>query len=168
MIINNLILINSSIYPQKLELVKKNAGKRETNFGCNIKIKDWKFQVGHFDISDLLPFCIVRMAEKWSNILSSLVYSAIGAELLRIVTGSNNSELFSIAIKPLVKRINRQGVSNKKTNRVILKPSNNHQRDFGSVCKSKQELLDLTSSNFVASSSLQLVTSVSLFIQIRQ
>ena len=85
-----------------------------------------------------------------------------------IVTESNHSELFSIAIKPLVKRINRQGVSNKKTNRVILKPSNNHQRDFGSVCKSKQELLDLTSSNFVASSSLQLVTSVSLFIQIRQ
>lgn len=61
----------------------------------------------------------MRMAEKWSNVLSSLVYSAIGVELLRIVTGSNNSELFSIAIKPLVKRINRQGVSDKKTNRVI-------------------------------------------------
>ena len=81
------------------------------------------------------------MPDKSSNIHSSTVYSAIGAELLRIPRASNNPESFSTAIKPLIARMSRQGVSIEKINSVILKFFNKYQGDFNSVCQSKQELL---------------------------
>ena len=42
------------------------------------------------------------MTDKSSNVPSSIVYSAIGAESLRLVRASNNLESFSTAIKPLI------------------------------------------------------------------
>ena len=68
----------------------------------NIKIKDRKFHFGLFDKRDSFPFSIVRMPDKSSNVPSSIVYSATGAELLRIAIASNNPESFSKAIKPLI------------------------------------------------------------------
>ena len=84
------------------------------------------------------------MPDKSSNVPSSIVYSAIGAELLRIVRASNNPESFT-AIKPLIARIRRQGVSIGKINSSILKNFNKHHSDFNNVCQSKQELLNLIS-----------------------
>ena len=107
----------------------------------DIKIIDWKFVVGLFDKRGLVPFSIVRMLDKSSNVPSSIVYSAIGGELLKIVRASKNSESFSTAIKPLIARMSRQGVSIEKINSVILKFFNKYQGDFNSVCQSKQELL---------------------------
>ena len=66
----------------------------------NIKIKDGKFHFGLFDKRDSFPFSIVRMPDKSSNVSSSIVYSAIGAELVRTARASNNPELFSTAINP--------------------------------------------------------------------
>ena len=80
-----------------------------------------------------------------SNVPSSIVYSVIGAESLRISRVSNNPESFSTAIKPLIARIRRQGVSIGKINSPILKISNEHHSDFNNVCQSKQELLNLIS-----------------------
>ena len=71
-----------------------------------IKIKDRKFQFGHFDKRESFPFGIVRMPEKSSNVPSSIVYSATGAESLRIARASNNTASFSIAIKlPIARKI---------------------------------------------------------------
>ena len=71
-----------------------------------IKIKDRKFQFGHFDKRESFPFCIVRIPEKSSNVPSSIVYSATGAESLRIARASNNTASFSIAIKlPIARKI---------------------------------------------------------------
>ena len=67
-----------------------------------------------FDKRDSFTFCIVRMPGKSSNIQFSIVYSAIGAESLRIARASNNPESFSTAIKPLIARMSRQGVSLEK------------------------------------------------------
>ena len=64
-----------------------------------------------FDRKHYFPFSIVRMLDKSSNALSSIVCSEIGAESLRIARTSNSTESFSTAIKPLIARINRQGVS---------------------------------------------------------
>ena len=85
------------------------------------------------------------MPDKSSNMPSSVVYSAIGAESLRIATASNNPESFSTAIKPLIAHVSRQGVSVGKINSCILKFFNKHQTDFNNVCQSKQELLNLVS-----------------------
>ena len=51
------------------------------------------------------------MPDKSSNVPSGIVYPAIAAEPLGIARTSNNPESFSIAIKPLIARLSRQGVS---------------------------------------------------------
>ena len=72
-------------------------------------MENWKVHFGLFDKRDSFPFSIVRMPDKSSNVASSIVYSAIGAESLRIARASNNVESFSTAIKPLIARMSRQG-----------------------------------------------------------
>ena len=63
------------------------------------------------------------MPDNSSNVPSSIVYSAIGAES------------FSTAIKPLVVRMSRQeGINN-----VLRNDFYKHQADFN-ICQSKQEL----------------------------
>ena len=80
-----------NIYPEELLLGKENTDKYETRFlDLNIKIKDGKFHFGLFDKRDSFPFSIVRMPDKSSNVPSSIVYSAIGAESLRIARVSNS------------------------------------------------------------------------------
>ena len=111
----------------------------------NIKINDGKFHCGLFDKRDSFPFSMVRMPDKSSNVPFSIVYSAIGAESLRIARASNNPESFSTAIKPLTARMSRQGVSIGKIDSYILKSFNKHHSDFNNVCQSKQELLHLIS-----------------------
>ena len=85
------------------------------------------------------------MPDKSSNVSSSIVYSAIGAESLRIAGASNNPESFSTAIKPLIPCMSRQEVYIGKINSYLLKIFNKHHSDFNNVCQSKQELLNLIS-----------------------
>ena len=66
------------------------------------------------------------MPDKSSNVPSSIVYSVIGSESLRIARASNNAESFSTAIKPLIAYMSRQGVSIEKINSAILKSINKH------------------------------------------
>ena len=98
--LNSILISNySNIYPEELQLGKGNTDKHETSFlDLNIKIKDGKFYFGLFDKRDSFPFSIVRMPDKSSNVPSSIVYSAIDAESLRIARGSNKPESFSTAI----------------------------------------------------------------------
>ena len=78
----------------------KNTDKHEVKLlDLDIKIKVGNF---HFDKRDSFPFCIVRMPDKSSNVPSSIVYFAIGAEPLRTVRASTNPESFSTVIKPLI------------------------------------------------------------------
>ena len=83
------------------------------------------------------------MPGKSNTVPFSKVYSAIGAESLRIARANNNPESFSTAMKPLIACMSRQGVSIGKINSSILKFFNKHS-DFN-VCQSKQELLNLIS-----------------------
>ena len=133
----------SNIYSGEFQLGKENTGKHEASFlDLNIKIKDGKFHFGLFDKRDSFTFSIVRMPDKSSNVPYSIVYSAFGAESLRIARASNNPESFSTEIKPLISHMSRQGVSIGKINSSILKFFNKHHSDFD-VCQSKQDLLNL-------------------------
>ena len=136
----------SNIYSEELQLGKENTDKHEASFlDLNIKIKDGKFHFGLFDKRDSFPFSIVRMPDKSSNVSSSIVYSTIGAESLRIARASNNPESLSASTKPLIARMSRQCVSIGKINNSILKFFNKRHSDFNNVCQSKKELLNLIS-----------------------
>ena len=108
----------------------------------DINIKGRKFHFGLCDKRDSISLSIVRMSDKSGNVPSSIVYSAIGAESLRIARASNNPESFSTAIKPVTARMSKQGVSIRKINSFILKFFSKHRVDFD-VSQSKQELLNL-------------------------
>ena len=82
------------------------------------------------------------MPHKPSNVPSSIVYSAIGAESLRIARASNNPE--SPQLEHLLLVWAGRGVSIRKVFSSILKFFNKHHSDFN-VCQSKQELLNLIS-----------------------
>ena len=110
----------------------------------NIKIKDGKFHFGLFDKRGSFPFSIVRVLDESNNVPYSIVYSAVGAESLRIARAINNPESFSTAIKPLIACMSRQRVSIGNINISVLKFYNKHHTDFN-VCQSKQELLNLIS-----------------------
>ena len=128
----------SNIYPEELQPGKENTDKDKASFlDLNLKIKDGKLHFGLFDKIDLFPLSIARMPGESSNVPSSIVYFTTGARSLRIARGSNNPESFSTAIKPLIARMSRQGVSTEKINSFILKIFNKHQADFNNVCQSK-------------------------------
>ena len=98
----------------------------------DIKIKDGKFHFGLFNKRDSFPFVLSEC--QTSNVPSSTVYSAIGAESLRIARANNNPESFFTVIKPLIAHMNRQGVSIGEINSFILNFFNKHQVDFNPSC----------------------------------
>ena len=75
------------------------------------------------------------MPDNSSNVPSSIVYSAISAEQLRIARASNKPESFSTAVKPFVVRMSRQEGINNILRNVFYK----HQADFN-ICQVQQEL----------------------------
>ena len=88
------------IYPEELELGKENVDNTEATFlDLNLKITNNQFQVGLFDKRDAFPFSIVRMPYKSSNIPSTIFYSSIGAETLRIARASNTPNSFVTSVK---------------------------------------------------------------------
>ena len=58
---------------------------------------------------------------KTSQVPSSIVYSAVVVEPMRIARANNNPESFSTAIKPLIALMSRQCESIGKINSFILK-----------------------------------------------
>ena len=110
-----------------------------------IKIKDGKFHFGLFDKRDSFLSSFAKIPDKSSNVPSSIIYSAIGGESLRIARASNKPESFSTAIKPFIARMSRHGASVGKKNNFLVKFFNKHQVGFNNVCQSKQELLNLIS-----------------------
>ena len=74
-----------NIYSEELELGKENTDKNETSFlGLEIKIRDRVFKVGLLEKRYSFSFYIVRMPSKSSTVSSSIFFSAIDAESLRI------------------------------------------------------------------------------------
>jgi len=83
-----------------------------------------------FDKRDDFPFAIVRMPFILSNMPSIIVYSSIGAEILRISRASNNADQFISASKNLLNRMISQGAKQHKIVRVLKKTYGRHSIDF--------------------------------------
>ena len=104
--------IYSNIYPEELRLGKEeNTVKHETSFlDLNIKIKDRSFIFVSL-IKEVHFLFLLDLHNKSSNVPSSIVYSVIGAQSLRIARASDNTESFSTPFKPPTAGMIRQGVS---------------------------------------------------------
>ena len=72
-----------------------------------------------------------------------MFYSAIGAESLRIARACNNPTAFSLAIKPLVQRMLKQGANKQRIINIFRKFFNRHQSDFKYVAHNITNILDL-------------------------
>ena len=98
------------IYPPELELKKENVGNCDATFlDLDLNITDRKFNIKLFDKRDTFPFDIVRMPFILSNMPSTIFYSSIGAEILRISRVSNNGHNFIAASRTLLTRMISQG-----------------------------------------------------------
>ena len=133
-----------NIYPPELELNKENLNSSEASFlDLQIRIENGKFLVGLFDKRDGFPFNIVRMPYKSSNLPTSIFYSAIGAETLRIARASNNADSFFSAVQPLLTRMMKQGANRHRLSHVVCKFYNRHNLYFKSIIGNLQELISV-------------------------
>ena len=83
------------------------------------------------------------MPYKASNLPSSIFYSSIGAETLRIAKASNNADAFYFSVKPLIERMIKQGADCLKLSNVLRKFYNKHKIYFSDKAKTSQELISL-------------------------
>ena len=111
-----------NIYPQELELKKETVGICDVTFlDLDLTIADRKFIIKLFDQRDTFPFDIVRMPFILSNMPSTIFYSSIGAEILRISRASNNVHHFIAASRTLLSRMISQGARHHRLVRVLKK-----------------------------------------------
>ena len=135
-----------NIYPPELELTRENQSDNQASFlDLDITLKDNQFEIGLFDKRDAFPFSIVRMPHKSSNIPSSIFYSSIGAEVLRIARVSTNSERFSSSVLPLIFRMIKQGGTKLRINKILKKFFNEHPTEFSCVTRGFDEICDFLS-----------------------
>lgn len=136
------------MYPPEMELGKENVDCIKGSFlDLDICIENKKIEVTLFDKNDAFPFNIVRMPYSSSNMPSTIFYSSIGADVLRIaITTSNIAPLVSSYKKPL-SRMFKQGALVPKVHSVLKKLFGRHQDDFLHSCKSANEFCNLLCSS---------------------
>ena len=122
------------IYPSELELIKENVGSLDATFlDLELSIIDRKFNIKLFDKRDAFPFAIVRMPFILSNMPSTIFYSSIGAEILRISRASNNVDHFILASQTLLRRMISQGAKHLRLVRVLKKTYGRHTLNFSHI-----------------------------------
>ena len=116
--IDDLIAINDrdefyksfkNIYPSQLELKLEHQGSHATFLDLDISIKDGIFVYKLFDKRDQFPFHVVRMPHECSNMPSTIFYSSIYSEFLRIARCTLLYEDFVPRASELFRRMIHQG-----------------------------------------------------------
>ena len=119
------------IYPPELELGRENDNISSASFlDLDIRIRQGKFSTSLFDKTDSFPFSIVRMPYASSNMPSTIFYSTISAEILRIARATTTLEDFLIAGKSILNRMHKQGAVISRTTKVISKTIGRHSDTF--------------------------------------
>ena len=96
-------------------------------------MEDRKLTMKLFDKRDDFPFSIVRMPFATSNMPSTMFYSSVGAEILRICRVSSTTFDFNASAKTLISRVCKQGAKNDRLVRTLKKMYGRHDalRRFG-------------------------------------
>ena len=119
---NNLFLQNfKEIYPPELVLNLESSGDKVSFLDLDLTNVDGQLDVKLFDKRDDFPFSIVRLPFASSNIPSTMFYSSIGAEIIRIGRVSSSLENFLVAGRALIQRAFRQGAKQYKVEKVLKK-----------------------------------------------
>ena len=121
----------SEIYPKELTLNKENKCDQRASFlDLFISVENHRFIFSLYDKRDDFQFSIVRMPHSISNIPSSIFYSSVGAEVLRIARASSNVTSFLKSTKVIISRMLSQGANVKKLKSVIGRFFGRHLKDF--------------------------------------
>ena len=109
------------IYPPELELNKEHFGDQVCFLDLSITKENRQLCIKLFDKRDDFPFSIVRMPYASSNIPSSIFYSSVGAEILRISRVSSGPSVFVTSSQAVIKRIINQGAKNVQLRKTLKK-----------------------------------------------
>ena len=141
---NEFELHHQEIYPDELILNKENTFNKHASFlDIDITITNKKFITSLYDKRNAFPFSIVKMPYKCSNIPSTMFYSSIGAEILRIARACTDTNNFYQSTKPLVTRMLKQGGKINKIQNTIKRFYNKHQVDFSYVALNSASFVKL-------------------------
>ena len=91
-----------------------------------------------FDKRDSFPFSIVRLPFASSNMPSSMFYSCIGAEVIRIGRVSTSFDHFLLSAKSLLDRAIKQGAKTWRLDKTLKKVYGRHElfKEFGNTATS--------------------------------
>ena len=131
---NNLFLQNfKDIYPPELQLNLESSGDHVTFLDLDLTLVDGHLDVKLFDKRDSFPFAIVRLPFLSSNIPTTMFYSSIGAEILRIGRVSSSFENFLLSASILLDRARKQGADVDRLSKTLKKTYGRQQvlRMFG-------------------------------------
>ena len=119
---NNLFLQNfKDIYPPELQLNLESSGDHVTFLDLDLTLVYGHLDVKLFDKRDSFPFAIVRLPFLSSNIPTTMFYSSIGAEILRIGRVSSSFENFLLSASILLDRARKQGADVDRLSKTLKK-----------------------------------------------
>ncbi len=133
--------VYKEIYPEELELKLEHSGLHASFLNLDITIREGKFVYKLFDKRDTFPFSIVRMPHINSNIPSSIFYSALVGEFLRIARSTLMLEDFLDKARELCHRMTKQGASRILTQRSLHKIISTHEEDFARFQITSEDLI---------------------------
>lgn len=131
---NNLFLQSfKEIYPPELVLNLESSGDHVTFLDLDLTKVDGHLDVKLFDKRDDFPFAIVRLPFLSSNIPTTMFYSSIGAEIIRIGRVSSSLENFILSAKVIISRAFKQGANFERLSKTLKKNYGRQQvlRMFG-------------------------------------
>ena len=117
------------IYPPELQLNLEHSGDNVNFLDINIVLSNGNLTYKLYDKRNDFAFNIVRLPFLKSNIPSTMFYSSVAAEILRIGRVSSSLENFLAAVKTLISRMHKQGARTDRMTKVL-------QRTYG-----RQEIL---------------------------
>ena len=119
---NEFLRCFQEIYPPELELNLEHTGSEVSFLDLKITKEDnGQLSMKLFDKRDDFPFSIVRLPFSSSNMPTSMFYSSIGAEILRIGRVSSSLNNFLSSSKSLIKRALKQGASISRLEKTLKK-----------------------------------------------
>ena len=121
----------------------EHQGLHATFLDIDISINDGLFVYKQYDKRDSFPFDIVRMPFRSSNIPSSIFYSSILSEFLRLARTTLRFDDFFPRVKTLVNRMMNQGANRHKMLRQFSKAICRHPDPFSSFSLSENDLIEL-------------------------
>ena len=116
-----------------MQLNLESSGDHVTFLDLDLTLVDGHLDVKLFDKRDSFPFAIVRLPFLSSNIPTTMFYSSIGAEILRIGRVSSSFENFLLSASILLDRARKQGANVDKLSKTLKKTYGRQQvlRMFG-------------------------------------